>query len=912
MASTNRDEISRLELLHAAHPDGLVFPHLADAYRRAGRYAQAESVLNAGLRNHSEYSSAHVVLGRLRLDQGKRREAENAFQRVLQLDPQNHIALEFLGRLATEEGRVEDALGYLRRLATLKPSDEVAEQIADLERQAAETRAATGADTDSAPTGNGSGGRPPDAPAEREGDPAVELPEPGEVVTETMAELYARQGLHERAEAVYRELYERDPSNARIKRRLDEAVARLQGDEASPEPPTPPEAQEAPTTPGPRSGPSAPSAPSAPSVPSVPSAPSAPSAPSVPSAPSTPTTSTRSTPQDGEAPGDAEHPGTSIREYLGGVLSWTPGAETGGGGGAGAAAGSPSESSPATPGETEAEEGPAPDLEREPWAAAPVSPPGEVAGPETDAVEAETPEADSREVETPEAPPPEAESPKTEAPEAEMPEAEAPEAEVPPSLARSGAARDTAAPTPEELGLVEDDLEDATAGSQALVALTDMLVGLLEYRDPFFRGSSSLTRLLATNVARELGLGPEERVNLALAAVLRDLGRLALGGRLVKSPQLGRTPEARRKIERHVDLALELLEGIDLPRSVTLAVQHHHERWDGGGYPAGLSGADIPLPARVLAVADSFAAMVSPRSYRLPRKVPDAAREMEEQAGEQYDPTVVDALLRVLERRDHPRFGFVQRHHILMVNRDQPGAVVTAAKLCTAGYLAEVAVDVDAARERLRRVPVSALVISAEAAEPVAELIRDLRLDPLFASLPIVVVEAETVALRVRLLESGADVCFPPGISHGELQGTLGALVRRTLRSRETAPEAADEEAPWLALQGDIQDFPLAWLLQVMKYDSRTAGIGIRTATDQGAIYIESGDAVHARIRGGKRGEAALKEMLQWRKGRFTVQPDARSKERSIESSIMHLLLTQAVEEDHAAAGVFGAVSDQG
>jgi hypothetical protein len=142
------------------------------------------------------------------------------------------------------------------------------------------------------------------------------------------------------------------------------------------------------------------------------------------------------------------------------------------------------------------------------------------------------------------------------------------------------------------------------------------------------------------------------------------------------------------------------------------------------------------------------------------------------------------------------------------------------------------------------------------------------------------------------------------------LQGTLGALVRRNLKARGEDDAAAKEgEEHWLALQGDIQDFPLTWLLQVMKYDSRTAAVGIRTATHEGAIYLRQGDAVHAQIRSGEKGEPALREMLQWRKGRFTVMPDARPKEQTIQGSIMHLLLSQAVDEDHAAAGVFGAVS---
>ncbi len=849
MASTNRDEISRLELLHAAHPDGLVFPHLADAYRRAGRFAQAESVLNAGLRHHADYSSAHVVLGRLRLDQGKRREAEAAFQRVLQLDPQNHVALELLGRLAEEEGRFEEAVAHLRRLASIKPSTELAEQISEIQYRMIEARDARlenhSRRADAVPPQVPAARKAPPSPAAAAPSPAAHgnggsrhtddddaaapgLPEPGEVVTETMAELYSRQGLHERAEAVYRQLSDRDPTNARLRGKLEEARARRSGGaEAKPAPAAPP-------------------------------------------------------------------PGPSIRSYLSDVLAWSPTADAS----TGPASVAPPEPAPAQPAAM-------PATSRSPVSRPPESRPPESRSPAS-APPSSAPAEAGDDLE------PWAMAPVSEPPAPAAPSDPDPERR----LARESAAkvqRPRPGPTPAELGLSEDDLAGADARTRALVALTDMLVGLLEYRDPFFRGSSSLTRLLATNVAEEMGLEASDRVNLALAAVLRDLGRLALGGRLVDTHKGTKTPEARRKIERHVDLALHLMEGIELPRSVMLAVRHHHERWDGAGYPDGLAGEQIPLLARVLAAVDSFAAMVSPRSYRLPRKVPDAAQELQKAAGEQYDPRVVDALLRVLDRRDQPSLGFVQRHHILLMNPDQPGAVVTAAKLCTSGYLAEVAADTDTARERLRRVPVAALVVSAEAgAEETEELVRDLRLDPLFASLPIVAVDAETVALRVRLLESGADVCFPPGISFGELQGTLGALVRRTLRSRETQPEARDDESPWLALQGDVQDFPLAWLLQVMKYDSRTAAIGIRTARDQGAIYIENGDAVHAQIRGGERGETALKAMLQWQKGRFTVQPDARAKERSIESSIMHLLLTQAVEEDHAAAGVFGAVGDQG
>jgi hypothetical protein len=361
-----------------------------------------------------------------------------------------------------------------------------------------------------------------------------------------------------------------------------------------------------------------------------------------------------------------------------------------------------------------------------------------------------------------------------------------------------------------------------------------------------------------------------------------------------------------------VDLALQLLDGIALPTPVREAVRHHHERWDGSGYPDALAGENIPLLARVLAVADSFGAMVSPRTYRVPLKAPDAVREMQEEAGTRYDPSAVEALVRILQRRDHPHLAFAQRQHVVLLNPDMPDAVVTAAKLCAAGYLAEVAGDIPGARDRLRRAPVAALVITADRPdEATLEFVRGVRAEPMFGALPIVAVDADGVAWRVDLLEAGADVCFPPGVTHAELQGTLGALVRRTLRRTvDTGDTGAD--TPWLALQGDLQDFPMTWLLQVMKYDARTAAIAVRSPQQDGVIYLRDGDAVHAQIRNGPEGEVALRRMLRWETGRFTVHPDARPREETIQSSIMHLLLMQAVDEDHASMGVFGTVSPGG
>jgi tetratricopeptide (TPR) repeat protein len=124
MAETHREEIAKLEALYAAHPEGRVFTHLAEAYRKSGDLERARQILEDGLTRHSDYSSAHVVLGRVRIDQGDTTGAAEAFRRVLELDRHNLVALRTLGEISAGEGRLDEALRYYRDLVSLDPTDD--------------------------------------------------------------------------------------------------------------------------------------------------------------------------------------------------------------------------------------------------------------------------------------------------------------------------------------------------------------------------------------------------------------------------------------------------------------------------------------------------------------------------------------------------------------------------------------------------------------------------------------------------------------------------------------------------------------------------------------------------------------------------------------------------------------------
>jgi CheY-like chemotaxis protein len=212
-------------------------------------------------------------------------------------------------------------------------------------------------------------------------------------------------------------------------------------------------------------------------------------------------------------------------------------------------------------------------------------------------------------------------------------------------------------------------------------------------------------------------------------------------------------------------------------------------------------------------------------------------------------------------------------------------------------YLAEVAFTIAAAEERLDSSRVSGLVISAHlTAHDESRLLRRVRETSRTATIPVIITDAPDEE-RVPLLESGADVCLNRGASFEELKATLDAFLRREDKASNTSGTSVDTN--FTRLRGDIRDFPLNWLLQVLNYDSRTAGVFLVTTGDEGAIYLEGGNPRHAQTRH-LSGEEALRAMLIWKSGAFSVEPDARSEARTIHASLMNILLHSAAEEDHA------------
>jgi diguanylate cyclase (GGDEF)-like protein len=186
-----------------------------------------------------------------------------------------------------------------------------------------------------------------------------------------------------------------------------------------------------------------------------------------------------------------------------------------------------------------------------------------------------------------------------------------------------------------------DDVE-RRAEIAARLRAAENLARVVDMKDAYTGAHSERVALFVEGIARRLGLDAVLVEQLKLAGRLHDLGKIAVPDQVLQKPG-SLTPDEELKLSAHPELGASLLDGMDI-RPVDLWIRHHHENWDGSGYPDGLAAEEIPFGSRVILVADAYDAMTTERSYR-PASSPEAAlEELERMAGIQFDPVIVAAL----------------------------------------------------------------------------------------------------------------------------------------------------------------------------------------------------------------------------------------------------------------------------
>jgi putative nucleotidyltransferase with HDIG domain len=197
------------------------------------------------------------------------------------------------------------------------------------------------------------------------------------------------------------------------------------------------------------------------------------------------------------------------------------------------------------------------------------------------------------------------------------------------------------------MGRAEDSFNHLTQLNRLYLSTIETLAMAIDAKDQITHGHIRRVQTYAVGLARNIGVSDDKLLKaIEAAALLHDMGKLAVPEHILNKP--GKlTPAEFEKMKLHASVGADILSAIDFPYPVVPIVRHHHENWNGTGYPDGIKGTDIPIGARILSVVDCFDALTSDRPYRPRLSDEEAVTILLERRGSMYDPLVVDTFIRV-------------------------------------------------------------------------------------------------------------------------------------------------------------------------------------------------------------------------------------------------------------------------
>lgn len=192
--------------------------------------------------------------------------------------------------------------------------------------------------------------------------------------------------------------------------------------------------------------------------------------------------------------------------------------------------------------------------------------------------------------------------------------------------------------------------EQLAATQEAYSATVRALVNAIKARDAYTGGHASRVAAYALAIAEAAGVRLAEEPEIEFGFLLHDVGKVAIPDAILFKPG-PLTHEEELLMRRHTVIGFDIVKDIAFLGDARAVVRSHHERWDGRGYPDGLAGEDIPMPARIFAVADALDALTTDRPYRPGRGLAESRAKISASAGTQFDPAAVEALARVPDER---------------------------------------------------------------------------------------------------------------------------------------------------------------------------------------------------------------------------------------------------------------------
>lgn len=410
----------------------------------------------------------------------------------------------------------------------------------------------------------------------------------------------------------------------------------------------------------------------------------------------------------------------------------------------------------------------------------------------------------------------------------------------------------------------------------------NVLVTLLENLRPGLRGHSAHVARLMRRSSERIGLSEISRAALQIAGHIHDLGKM--GAHHLTALNVAKYEGHTASAGKLYQAPLRLFEAVGLPPEVTQAVAHMYERYDGAGTPDRLSSKEIPLGARLLSIADTYADLTqNPRNpFRKVLTPPQACEILLRYKGEIFDPNLVDLFKQMVTGEDVKARLLANRHRALIVDPDPEDTTVLELRMFEQGFEVEQARSAEQAVKLLERGDVE-LVVS-EIDLPPADgfgLLAEARKKPWGEKLPWVFVTGRSGRGDAqRAFELGAADFMTKPVSADVLVAKLRQIIERESQRGSTAR----------GVSGSLTEMGLPDMVQVLWHGRKTGSLKIRSGGNAGEIHFVDGQIYNV-LYANLRGEEAFYAMLALASGDFYLDPNHRAPQQLIQASPEALLL---------------------
>ena len=420
-----------------------------------------------------------------------------------------------------------------------------------------------------------------------------------------------------------------------------------------------------------------------------------------------------------------------------------------------------------------------------------------------------------------------------------------------------------------------------SVSSESLLELCNVMVSLLENGRAELRGHSSLVARIVRRVVERINLGPAAVSACVAAAYLHDVGKM--GTFHLTALNASEYDGHKSAAQKAHATPTRLLEGVRLPADTVHAVLHMYERYDGKGFPEGLAGKEIPLGARVLAIADTYADLTeNPRNpYRKQLSAKEACEVLVKYKGTIFDPHLVD-LFKAAVVGDDVRARLIgDRYVALLVDPDPEETTVLELRMFEQGFDVKTARSPEAGLKVLSGTDVDMVVSELDFPQGDGlQFLAEARKLPKGKEVPWVIhARRQAKADAQRAFELGVlDYVTKPAPTD-VFVAKLKAIIEQRAMQRSAR-----------GVSGSLREMGLPDIIQILYHGRKTGKLRIRSGAEQGEIHVDGGAVVNALL-GTLRGADAFYAMLKLQDGDFALDPQFKPQVRVIEQSSEALLL---------------------